>query len=245
MKKNICFDKRVDFPTMIGDITSISLDKDLNFVNESFIEGNLILKGSYKLTEASYIEENFEYNLPIEINLTERIDINTANIEISDFSYEIESNNIMNCYIELMLDAMEIIDDIDDVRECDSDLNKEIEIPTIEPNLDVDNDINNKDNDVIDDISNNKITDSVDSDINIIKKDNNDVVDLKDNDSLFFHLDEESETYGTFIVYIMRQNETINSIIEKYNTTVDELEKYNDLKDISIGSKIIIPVLND
>ena len=245
MKKNICFDKRVDFPTMIGDITSISLDKNLNFVNESFIEGNLILKGSYKLTEASYIEENFEYNLPIEINLTERIDINTANIEISDFSYEIESNNIMNCYIELMLDAMEIIDDIDDVRECDSDLNKEIEIPTIEPNLDVDNDINNKDNDVIDDISNNKITDSVDSDINIIKKDNNDVVDLKDNDSLFFHLDEESETYGTFIVYIMRQNETINSIIEKYNTTVDELEKYNDLKDISIGSKIIIPVLND
>jgi len=245
MKKNICFDKRVDFPTMIGDITSISLDKDLNFVNESFIEGNLILKGSYKLTEASYIEENFEYNLPIEINLTERIDINTANIEISDFSYEIESNNIMNCYIELMLDAMEIIDDIDDVRECDSDLNKEIEIPTIEPNLDEDNDINNKDNDVIDDISNNKITDSVDSDINIIKKDNNDVVDLKDNDSLFFHLDEESETYGTFIVYIMRQNETINSIIEKYNTTVDELEKYNDLKDISIGSKIIIPVLND
>ena len=245
MKKNICFDKRVDFPTMIGDITSISLDKNLNFVNESFIEGNLILKGSYKLTEASYIEENFEYNLPIEINLTERIDINTANIEISDFSYEIESNNIMNCYIELMLDAMEIIDDIDDVRECDSDLNKEIEIPTIEPNLDIDNDINNKDNDVIDDISNNKITDSVDSDINIIKKDNNDVVDLKDNDSLFFHLDEESETYGTFIVYIMRQNETINSIIEKYNTTVDELEKYNDLKDISIGSKIIIPVLND
>lgn len=245
MKKNISFDKRVDFPTMIGDITSISLDKNLNFVNESFIEGNLILKGSYKLTEASYIEENFEYNLPIEINLTERIDINTANIEISDFSYEIESNNIMNCHIELMLDAMEIIDDIDDVRECDSDLNKEIEIPTIEPNLDVDNDINNKDNDVIDDISNNKITDSVDSDINIIKKDNNDVVDLKDNDSLFFHLDEESETYGTFIVYIMRQNETINSIIEKYNTTVDELEKYNDLKDISIGSKIIIPVLND
>ena len=230
---------------MIGDITSISLDKNLNFVNESFIEGNLILKGSYKLTEASYIEENFEYNLPIEINLTERIDINTANIEISDFSYEIESNNIMNCYIELMLDAMEIIDDIDDVRECDSDLNKEIEIPTIEPNLDEDNDINNKDNDVIDDISNNKITDSVDSDINIIKKDNNDVVDLKDNDSLFFHLDEKSETYGTFIVYIMRQNETINSIIEKYNTTVDELEKYNDLKDISIGSKIIIPVLND
>lgn len=238
MKKNVCFEKRVDFPTMIGDITSISLDKDLKFVNESFVEGNLILKGSYKLTEASYIEEDFEYSLPIEISLTEKIDINTANIEISDFSYEIENNNIMICKIELMLDAMEIIDDIDDVRECDDDINKEIEIPVIEPvidNVETKEGIEKEENiDVVEDTIIEK------NDVN-----NNSVVENESNDSLFFHLDEESETYGTFIVYIMRQNETVNSIIEKYNTSVEELEKYNDLKDLSMGTKIIIPVLND
>lgn len=238
MKKSVSFEKRVDFPTMIGDITSISLDKELNFVNESFIEGNLILKGSYKLTEASYIEENFEYSLPIEINLCERIDLNTANIEISDFSYEIENNNIMICKVELMLDAMEIIDDVDDVRECDDDLNKEIEIPTIEPKI--------QDNTFLSEEikSDNLEKTNVDKENELINKKTN-IDEEEKNDSLFFHLDEKSETYGTFIVYIMRQNESINSIIEKYNTTVEELEKYNDLKELSMGTKIIIPVLND
>ena len=238
MKKSVSFEKRVDFPTMIGDITSISLDKDLNFVNESFIEGNLILKGSYKLTEASYIEENFEYSLPIEINLCERIDLNTANIEISDFSYEIENNNIMICKVELMLDAMEIIDDVDDVRECDDDRNKEIEIPTIEPKVQ-DNTFLSEE--IKSDILEETNVDNENESINEKAK----IDEEEKNDSLFFHLDEKSETYGTFIVYIMRQNESINSIIEKYNTTVEELEKYNDLKELSMGTKIIIPVIND
>ena len=235
MKKNIKFDKRVDFPTMIGDITAISLEKDLNIKDESFIDGNLILKGSYKLTEASLIEENFEYSLPIEINLTEKIDINSAKIDIADFYYEIETNNIMICHIELLLDAMEIIDDTD-FRECDDDRNKEIEIPHIE----------NQEEDVIFEDKSIDIVD-IDNDTNVnVNEDGNTKAEVDNvNDSLFFHLDKNSETYGTFIVYILRQNESINSIIEKYKTSVEELEKYNDLNNLSIGTKIIIPVTND
>ena len=44
---------------------------------------------------------------------------------------------------------------------------------------------------------------------------------------------------------MVRQNETINSIIEKYNTTLEELEKYNDLKNIDLGTKLIIPLINE
>ena len=60
-----------------------------------------------------------------------------------------------------------------------------------------------------------------------------------------FSINEDSETYGTLLVYIVRENETINSIITKYNTTIEELEKYNDLKDLSIGTKLIIPLVNE
>ena len=40
MKKNISFEKKLEFPTMIGEVTSISLDHNLTFINQS----NIIIK---------------------------------------------------------------------------------------------------------------------------------------------------------------------------------------------------------
>ena len=85
MKKIISFDKKIEFPSMIGEVTSISLDKNLKFKDESNIIGNLIVKGTYKRTEASRLEEDFYYELPTEIILTEKLDIDTTSIEIEDF----------------------------------------------------------------------------------------------------------------------------------------------------------------
>ena len=63
--------------------------------------------------------------------------------------------------------------------------------------------------------------------------------------SLFANINESEETYSTYSVYILREEETINSLIEKYNTTKEELESYNDLSTLTIGSKIIIPLHED
>ena len=59
--------------------------------------------------------------------------------------------------------------------------------------------------------------------------------------SLFSSLDNSEETFSTYSVYILRQEETIQSLIEKYHVTKEELENYNDLSNLTIGSKIIIP----
>ena len=106
MKKKINIEKRIDFPTMVGEISAISLEKDLKFISEDEIEGNLILSGKYKITEASRIEEDFNYKIPISINLTEKLDINTCNIEISNFTYKMYDENIMNCNIELLIEGL-------------------------------------------------------------------------------------------------------------------------------------------
>ena len=82
----------------------------------------------------------------------------------------------------------------------------------------------------------------IENDVNILNK-NEEKVE-KDN-SLFFNFKDDDDQYGTFIVYIVRQNETINSIIEKYHTTIEEIEQYNDIKDIQNGTKLIIPAHND
>ena len=104
------------------------------------------------------------------------------------------------------------------MRECDGDLktDEEIEIP-VKENVEV-----LQEEEVVND---NSSTDN--------------------NKSLFFNFSDEAETYGTFLVYIVRQNETINTIIEKYNTSLEELEKYNDLNNLGIGTKLIIPVTNN
>lgn len=213
MKKIISLEKRVDFPSMIGEICEINLEHELKFIDEVNISGDLVLSGKYKSTEASVIEEDFEYRFPVEVCLTLNIDLNTADISISDFYYEIENDNVMKCYIDIKIEGVELIEVEDDfIRECDGDVeNKEIEFPHIETNEKV----------------NNKEVEDNENKVNILSN----VAD--------------DEKYGTFIVYIVRQNETVNSILEKYNSSLEELEKYNDLKELGVGSKIIIPILDN
>lgn len=243
MKKNIQFEKRIDFPTMVGEISAISLEKDLTFIDSSNIEGNLILSGKYKLTEASRLEEEFNYKLPIEISLTEKLDTKTSSVEISNFTYEMQDENIMMCNIELMIDGLELIEDD---RECDGEGDvKEIEIPIKE-----NKEIKKEKQETIKQEKIKKEENEEKPKKRITKQEitKEEVVEEQETETNSFHLfdiTESDETYGTLLVYIVRENETVNSIITKYNTTIEELEKYNDLKDLSIGTKLIIPVNNE
>ena len=49
------------------------------------------------------------------------------------------------------------------------------------------------------------------------------------------------DNYITYRVYIVRQNDTVDSICEKYEINKEELAKYNVLNNITIGDKLIIP----
>ena len=52
------------------------------------------------------------------------------------------------------------------------------------------------------------------------------------------------ETYTTYKVYIVRENDSLETIIEKYDTTREILSMYNDLSELKIGDKIMIPSQN-
>ena len=54
---------------------------------------------------------------------------------------------------------------------------------------------------------------------------------------------DDSNSYRSYTVYIVRENDTIESIMTKYAVKKEDLEPYNDLSEIKIGDKIIIPAL--
>ena len=59
-------------------------------------------------------------------------------------------------------------------------------------------------------------------------------------DSIFDGLD-YNEKYVTYRVHIVTDNDSSQSIIQKYKIKKSVLEEYNDISDLKVGDKIIIP----
>lgn len=281
MKKVISFEKELDFPTMIGEITSISLDQNIDFLDSSSAAGEMVVSGGYKLTEASTLIEDFKYNIPVEITLTEKLDLSTTKISISDFNYEIMNDDILKCNIDLLLEGVEeveieekeeleesevdeeieekkerkieieekkeekeieqieILDD-DSNRECDGELEekkKEQEIPVKIEEEQLPFQIAPKEENEIE---------MPQAEISIPKKEEekmkNQEAPLTSNISSLFQVFENSEeTFTTYSVYIMRKEDTLDRIMDHYHVNREQLSEYNDLDNLEIGSKIIIP----
>lgn len=259
MKKIVSFEKKLTFPTMIGEITAIELEHTLKFIDNCNIEGDFIVSGKYKLTEASRLEDEFSYKIPTDISLVEKLDLNTANIEITDFYYEIENDDTMICNIEVKIEGVEeiILEEKEkEERECDGDIKseeekeipkKEIVLPTIEKESREDNMMEVENIQIeSENMQEEKVTLEDEMSENIKEIETEEVVSENDSDkeaiySLFSALADTEETFSTYSVYILRKEETLNTVMEKYKTTKEELEKYNDLTNLVPGMKIIIP----
>lgn len=57
--------------------------------------------------------------------------------------------------------------------------------------------------------------------------------------SIFENLD-DNERYSVYKVHVITENDTVESILQKYEITRETLEAYNDLNDMQIGNKLII-----
>ena len=64
--------------------------------------------------------------------------------------------------------------------------------------------------------------------------------DLGDVVNTIAHSEENIDAYVTYHIHIVREGDTVNSILEKYNLTNDMLCLYNDISNLQIGDKLII-----
>ena len=47
--------------------------------------------------------------------------------------------------------------------------------------------------------------------------------------------------YSKYKIYIMREEDTIESVALKYNVSVENIKEYNNISEITTNSKIVIP----
>ena len=213
MKKLIPFQKDLSFDNKIHEISSISLEHTLKLNEGNQISGEFIVSGTYKLTEASINVDPFEYILPFSISIDKKYETKNINVDINDFYYELVNNQILSINIEVVIDNLE---------------EKEETFVTKEKTV-----IPNEPEDIREETLNEENQEETET---VSKTENENTETTK---SIFENLD-ENERYSVYKVHVVTENDTVESILQKYQITKEELEAYNDLNDVQMGSKLII-----
>lgn len=251
MKQIIPFKKDLPFKTKVSDITSISLERKIEILDGGIVTGTFYITGDYKMNEGSINRERFSFDLPFDITLDPRYDVNSVKADIEDFYYDVINEDTLKVNIDLYIEAEYLPDtsldnnilteedksdnEMNDVQKEDEPVEEDRNI-MMESKSDSKNDENieiEKDKEVTSEKINNDDATMNDSDI-----ERNDVDDFAND--LFSNLD-NTETYTTYYVYIVKEEDTIDKIISLYGVTKEDIENYNDITSIKPGDKVIIP----
>lgn len=216
MKKIIPFKKQLTFKTKVSEITSIALENTLK-TNENKVDGDLIINGTYKITETSTKVDDFEFIIPINIEMDDRYITKEIQTDINDFYYEIIDNSILEVNIEILLDN--IIE-----KQIEEKIEKEPPL-TLKPIIE-------EEENKVEEIKEERCIED--------EKEDEEDKEEKTKIDIFNDFTNEQEEYSTYHVYIVREGDTLETIINKYKTTKEKLTEYNDLSELKIGDKIII-----
>ncbi len=225
MNQKIEFKKDCMLKTYVSSITDISLTHDYKILDDT-IEGYFDVTGSYKVTMSSVETESFMFTIPFTIALSSLIDKDTIDLKLSDFNYSVEKDVLhLKMFLDMDYQEIEIKEDIEDNEEIDNMINDLMDKEST-TNIKSPSEFHNE-----------VMLDNVlDSKEEVSTKEK---VSEKNFNTIFNEVKESN--FSKYKVYIMRSEDTLESILVKYNVTMDEIKEYNDIDNINIGSKIVIP----
>lgn len=223
------------FKDSIFEITSISVEHDED-INGSNLEGDFIISGDYRLHEISINKEDFSFKLPFTHEIRSNVNLDTVNLEITDFTYELNNNDELHVHIEYIVSGEQSLIEFADEKDLNEFLNKTdaevVDLTEDEPRfkeiskeetLDIPVEDSKKEEteepkeeikeDKPSEISTNNIIGSINAD----------------------------ETYVKYHVHTVMQNDTLEGILDKYKITLTELKKYNTFEALEVNMKLVIP----
>ncbi len=236
MKKIIPFKKEIVFKTNLSEITSISLEHTLQVDKNNMVIGEFIVSGEYKMVDTSVNVEAFSFNIPFEVSIDEKYIIDKVIVDIYDFYYEIINNNVLALNIEVIVDRLREKPLIDEIIE-----NGLEEVEKVKDEIELEEKEKEKEIEAIEEEEEIR----KEAETNELEEREINENDVEITKSLFDNFDSRSETYMTYKVYIVREGDTLDVLIQNYGVSKEELEKYNNLNELNIGDRLIIPLNSD
>lgn len=210
-------DKEFLFKSSIYEITSISIE-DNHDINGSKIEGEFIISGDYRLHEISINKEDFCFKLPYTHELPSNINLDTVELEITDFNYEFNNNDELKVHVEYILTAEEGIK----LFESEAELNKFLD---------------NNDAEIID------LKESTRAQNEVLLPETKEETETpsKIDENIILGSINEEEKYVKYHIHTVTMNDSIESITKEYNISLNTLKKYNTFENLELNMKLLIP----
>lgn len=256
MKETLKYNKEIEFSNNISEISSISLECTYN-EGENSANGVFLIEGSYKSFEL-FDEENFRYELPFEERIANMQD-NSLNIEINDFTYEIDANKLLiDIDYTMSYEEKDYLDEEElnrfleehevDVISFKEDEKEETDTEEIE--LEEATRVIEDEPEAIEEKE--EVEEIVEEEDPMVVEENLQVAEEKEDQAEERLLEEtilssisQEEKYITYHVYVCENDDTLESISKKYNLSINEIIEYNNIEEIKGGMKLILPAKDE
>lgn len=233
----IPFESEIPFNTNISEITKMSLEHDFN-VNDEVVLGNFYISGEYRSHEVSVNTENFNYTLPFSVTYRDDLIKETLEFNIEDFRYEVVDNNKLKVFIEYSLKGEikeeELFERVDESK-------LESELAYIDNFLDNDGIINEE----LDEKDNDNIKEEPKIKEEIKDEQKEERLSETEEKTIMETIKNSDDTFVTYHIHVVKESENIESICTMYNVNKNFLSEYNNIDNITIGEKILIPLMDE
>lgn len=231
MNEVFTIDREFLFKSTIHEITSISIEHNYD-INGSNLEGEFIISGDYRLHEISINKEDFSFKIPFNHEIRSNINLDTIDVEITDFSYDFNNGDELTVHVEYLVKGDEAVLEFSDEDKLNEflDNNKAVEVVSL---LDEVKDEKTKEEEKNVD----KVKDTPKE--NIDDRNQND--DKKIDENMILNSINEEEEYIKYHVHTVTMNDTIESITSMYKISLNTLKKYNSFENLELNMKLIIP----
>ena len=234
MKQVIPFYKEIVFKNTIANLTSISLEHK-ETVLDGEVSGEFIIFGDYKVHNDTTEKEEFKYKLPFTALIPDDVDPDTVVVDIANFTYEQIDNDVLRIDIDFSIEGecLEVVEELDrrdEIEMLEEDIEKEIdEILNIATD----------EEEILEEVEEQDIEEEREDTMNELLIPNENVVVEEVKETIV--KEEIKEEYVTYHVHVVGNSDSIESIIKLYNTNLDVLNEYNDIKELKVGDKVLIP----